>query len=102
MTNRHPITPPPELIKQWVSESNHNDPLFAQVAVMAARWGADQELEACATYIARSGIRVQLAGDPDGGYFLRLQQEDQVIEVDPAELPLLLEAAQKLLENSAQ
>ena len=46
MTN-HPITPPPELVKQWVSESNHNDPLFAQVAVMAARWGADQELEAC-------------------------------------------------------
>ena len=47
MTNQHPITPPPELIKQWVSESNHNDPMFAQVAVMAARWGADQELEAC-------------------------------------------------------
>jgi hypothetical protein len=41
---------------------------------------------------------VQLAGDPDGGYFLRLQQEDQVIEVDSKELPLLLEAAQKLLE----
>jgi hypothetical protein len=49
-----------------------------------------------------SAIRVQLAGDPDGGYFLRLQQEDQVIEVDPEELPLLLEAAQKLLENVAQ
>ena len=47
MTNQHPITPPPELIKQWVSESNHNDPLFAQVAVMAARWGSDTELEAC-------------------------------------------------------
>ena len=47
MTNQHPITPPPELIKQWVSESNHNDPLFAQIAVMAARWGSDTELEAC-------------------------------------------------------
>ena len=47
MNNQHPITPPPELIKQWVSESNHNDPLFAQVAVMAARWGSDTELEAC-------------------------------------------------------
>ena len=44
---QHPITPSPELIKQWVSESNHNDPLFAQVAAMAARWGADIELEAC-------------------------------------------------------
>ena len=49
-----------------------------------------------------NAVRVQLAGDPDGGYFLRLQQEDQVIEVDPEEFPLLLEAAQKLLENVAQ
>ena len=47
----HPITPPPELVKQWVSESNHNDPLFAQVAVMSARWGADQELEACCEWL---------------------------------------------------
>ena len=46
MTDQHPVTPPPELIKQWVKEANHNDPLFAQVAVMAARWGADQALEA--------------------------------------------------------
>ena len=49
-----------------------------------------------------SAVRVQLAGDPDGGYFLRLQQEDQVIEVDPEEFPLLLAAAQKLLENIEQ
>jgi hypothetical protein len=51
MNDKHPITPPPELIKQWVSESNHNDPLFAQVAVMAARWGADQELDACCEWL---------------------------------------------------
>ena len=51
MINQHPITPPPKLIKQWVSESNHNDPLFAQVAVMAACWGADQELAACCEWL---------------------------------------------------
>ena len=55
MTNQHPLTPPPELIKQWVSESNHNDPLFAQVAVMAASWGADQELEACIELLKADG-----------------------------------------------
>ena len=49
-----------------------------------------------------STVRVQIGGDPDGGYFLRLQQEDQVIEMDPEGFPLLLEAAQKLLENVAQ
>ena len=40
MTNQHPITPPPELVEQWEAET-------ACVAVKAARWGADQELEAC-------------------------------------------------------
>ena len=51
MTDNHPITPPPELIKQWVKKANHNDPLFAQVAVMGAQWGADQELEACCEWL---------------------------------------------------
>ena len=39
MTNQHPITSPPELVEQWEAET-------ACVAVKAARWGADQELEA--------------------------------------------------------
>ena len=51
MTDQHPITPPPELIKQWVKKANHNDPLFAQVAVMGAQWGSDQELEACCEWL---------------------------------------------------
>ena len=43
--NNHPITPPPELVEQWHSTS----PLdrSVTVATQAARWGADQELEAC-------------------------------------------------------
>jgi hypothetical protein len=46
----HPITPPPELVQQWASESLATQHLCTQ----AARWGANQELEACATYIARN------------------------------------------------
>jgi len=46
-----PITPPPELVQQWFdawSEDDFDDELFADyVAVRAAQWGADQELEAC-------------------------------------------------------
>ena len=39
----HPITPPPELLDKW-----DNLPLSTQeIFVIAARWGADQELEAC-------------------------------------------------------
>ena len=48
MTNQqHPITPPPELVREWIKNSTPNEPMFAEVATQAARWGADQELEAC-------------------------------------------------------
>ena len=64
MTNQqHPITPPPELVGQWLcSEDYQWGPLeqasitittnrLQNVANQAAQWGADQELEACANYI---------------------------------------------------
>jgi hypothetical protein len=48
---RHPITPPPELVQQWWEEADQyqDDPktYFDYVATEAAQWGADQELEAC-------------------------------------------------------
>jgi hypothetical protein len=50
----HPITPPPELVEQWLREWNtlgvrHANPVksTSYVAIEAAQWGADQELEAC-------------------------------------------------------
>jgi hypothetical protein len=46
----HPITPPPELVQQWVSEfypPGRTTEAENYVATQAARWGADQELEAC-------------------------------------------------------
>ena len=50
MTN--PITPPPELVQQWAISSpiQCSDESWAYelfIAHQAARWGADQELEAC-------------------------------------------------------
>jgi len=58
MNNRHPITPPPELVEQWLREwktlgVRHADPVksTSYVATEAARWGADQELEACCEWI---------------------------------------------------
>ena len=53
MTNQHPITPPPELVQQWREESStgklHFSPQY--LATQAARWGADQELEACVEWL---------------------------------------------------
>ena len=50
MTNQHPITPPPELVREWCAHSNKHetyDQFWCHIATQAARWGADQELEAC-------------------------------------------------------
>ena len=44
----HPITPPIELVQQWMTEARSQDYvcITEQVAHRAAQWGADQELEA--------------------------------------------------------
>ena len=52
MTNQqHPITPPPELLGKWEEDWHHakvkHIELEDHIATQAARWGADQELEAC-------------------------------------------------------
>jgi hypothetical protein len=44
---QHPITPPPELVQQWASESLATQNLCNR----AAQWGADQELEACCKWL---------------------------------------------------
>jgi hypothetical protein len=48
MTDKHPITPPATLVAEWASESLATQSLCTK----AARWGADQELEACLEVIA--------------------------------------------------
>ena len=54
MTNQHPITPSPELVREWCAHSNKHetyDQFWCHIATQAARWGADQELEACAEWL---------------------------------------------------
>jgi hypothetical protein len=61
----HPITPPPELVLQWREESSTGELHFSPqyLATQAARWGADQELEACVkllTLLGCSGTAVEI------------------------------------------
>tara|TARA_R110000868_G_scaffold182598_1_gene423566 strand:- start:2140 stop:2490 length:351 start_codon:yes stop_codon:yes gene_type:complete len=68
MTNeQHPITPPTHLVEQWraaasnIPASSCSDPggrsdYINYIATQAARWGADQELEACCKRIAQEGF----------------------------------------------
>jgi hypothetical protein len=44
---QHPITPPPELVEQWMQVHTTKYDLARQ----AAQWGADQELEACLNWL---------------------------------------------------
>jgi hypothetical protein len=46
MTN-HPIVPPTELLDKWDSLPLSTEEIF----VVAAQWGADQELEACLKWL---------------------------------------------------
>jgi hypothetical protein len=60
MSNERPITPPPELVQQWV-ENWHSTPglldcRYEYIATQAVQWGADQELEACCEVLARELI----------------------------------------------
>ena len=64
MTN-HPINPPQELVQQWLCSDDYLwGPLeqtsitittnrLNNVATQAARWGSDQELEACCKWLPK-------------------------------------------------
>ena len=55
MTDQHPITPPPELVTDWCGqlarENDYGPTCVYDIATQAARWGADQELEACCEWL---------------------------------------------------
>ena len=53
MTQEHPITPPPELVKKWASALAFGGQTDA--FTQAARWGADQELKACCEWLLDNG-----------------------------------------------
>ena len=53
MTTQHPITPPPELVQQWYDNMGPDPGPFESFAIAAARWGADQELEACCKWLPK-------------------------------------------------
>jgi hypothetical protein len=56
MTDKHPITPPPELVDKWVNQSPHIDP-EGYIATRAAQWGADQEHEASCEWLSANSYR---------------------------------------------
>ena len=49
-----PITPPPELVQQWLDNARAKESCqswMTEVATQAANWGANEELEACCEWV---------------------------------------------------
>jgi hypothetical protein len=67
MTQQHPIIPPPELVQQWLGNhfgttvSGEVSDVELAIATQAARWGADQELEACCEWFVRDWTDIETA-----------------------------------------
>ena len=92
----HPITPPPELVKQWLGTyfsttiTGEVSDIELTLATQAARWGADQELEACCELLHK-----QLGEDMwEIPVCLRLTRRPK--------LPSLKEQALAVLENEPE
>jgi len=66
MMKTNPITPPPELIEEWWGDKPSGTSI-ARLATQAARWGADQELEACVEWLDRNSPVI-------GGFHLRIDR----------------------------
>jgi hypothetical protein len=64
----HPITPPPELVEQWLESTRSDDCIGAyptdfeqRICTAAARWGSDQELDACCEWFVRDWTDIETA-----------------------------------------
>jgi hypothetical protein len=65
----YPITPPPELVQQWMTEAHDQPPGpdARVIATQAARWAADQELEACCEWVSQWCGRWSDGSRPEDG-----------------------------------
>jgi len=111
----HSITPPPELVQQWIGDyygcpvSGELSGVETAIAARAAQWGADQELEACCEWLctgyADIASRLRTARRPkppslkeqamrvlvENGTYL-----DGRMELDPADIETIRRALEAL------
>ena len=107
MTNQHPITPPPELVDQWRHSYLASHGEFVDfIATQAARWGADQELEACCdvmrvngSYVSGGVLRAIRRPKPPSDKEMALAELDRLIALIPTEGAMAMaEPIRKALE----
>lgn len=96
MTQKHPVTPTPELMQQWSREywGNDGEPLGIGerfIAIQAANWGADQQLELDAEWFDKNSLFSQSLTVTPSGNALR-----EAMRPKP---PSLKERALAVVEN---
>ncbi len=96
MTQKHPVTPTPELMQQWSREYWGNDGEIPgnserYIATQAARWGADQQLELDAKWLDTNALFNRNLTITPSGNALR--------EAMRPKLPSLKERALAVVEN---
>ena len=98
MSSEHPITPPPELVEQWIAQGVSrptNTDYMMWFATQAANWGSDQELEACCEWLGDAPVVYNDNGDLHPGSYLRDARRRP-------KLPSLKEQALKILEEEPE
>ena len=102
-----PITPPPELVQQWMTEF-YGEPIVpgeacTDLAHRAVQWGADQELDACCALMDRdfmagpSDLRAARRPKPQTLNSIALQMLG-TIERDAHYLPEITDTIRRALE----
>jgi hypothetical protein len=95
MTELHPITPPPELIEEWIELSRptpvrHPNPNV--LATYAARWGADTKLEACVEWMGDSPVIWRGNPETHPGFYLREARRPKPLSLKEQALQVLANA----------
>ena len=76
----HPITPPPKLVEKWIKSARYREFMpypegyeqyEQRLTTIAARWGADMELEACVEWLGDAPVVYSNNGDLHPGSYLR-------------------------------
>ena len=104
-TDNHPITPPPEMVEQWECEYHHmtyGPDLSMFISEKAARWGADQELEACCEWLDYNCPSV-------GAHHLRTDRrpkppslKEQALDLINSNSPYLDDAAMSVIRRALE
>ncbi len=97
MTQQHPITPPPELVQQWLEELFGGpvsviSPFDQRVLIAAAQWGADRQLEADAEWLDRNSL--------DAPHLTITPTGKGLVEAMRSKAPSLKEQALDLLDKA--